>query len=149
MRFADTPEELIAAAEAVLGLEIRGHTVRQVMAVEKVAIERELYLSILLDRDAKRHVLLFSPRGGVDIEQTARVHPEQVCQAPDRPAARPVAGCRCVSGRQGGVYQRADKALGDLLTKLYACVRKNDCLLAEINPLAVQPDGDLSRWMQR
>ncbi len=143
VRFADTPEELIAAAEAVLGLEIRGHTVRQVMAVEKVAIERELYLSILLDRDAKRHVLLFSPRGGVDIEQTARVHPEQVCKLPIDPLLGLSPAAAAYLGGKAGFTREQTKQLGDLLTKLYACVRKNDCLLAEINPLAVQPDGDL------
>lgn len=143
VRFADTPEELLETAEAVLGLDIGGYTVRQVMAVEKVEIVRELYLSILLDRDAKHYTLLFSPQGGVDVEQTARARPEQVSRLPIDPLLGLSPAAAVYLGGKAGFTKEQTKQLGDILLRLYACVRQNDCLLAEINPLAVQPDGSL------
>src|SRR5208282_5488049 len=71
VRFANTPEEARAAATAILGLEFKGENVREVLLEEKLAIGRELYLSLTLDRTQRLPLLIVSAHGGVEIESVA------------------------------------------------------------------------------
>ncbi|EQD35503.1 succinyl-CoA synthetase (ADP-forming) beta subunit, partial [mine drainage metagenome] len=68
VRFANTPEEVRAAAQAILALEFKGERVREVLLEGKLAIGRELYVAITLDRSARVPILLTSSQGGVEIE---------------------------------------------------------------------------------
>lgn len=143
IRFAENAEELRKAAGAMLGMNIRGHIVREVMAVEKVEIAREFYLSVTLDRKSKCPRLVFSARGGVDIEQTAREEPESVVSLPVNPLIG-VGGydinyivSRC------GLDKDAGKKLGAVVRGLYALFMKYNLTLCEVNPLALTPSGEL------
>src|SRR5215210_5876415 len=75
VRFADTPAEAEAHAEAILALEIGGHMPRGVLVDSRVAVAREFYAGVTWDGTRKRPVLIFSDMGGIDIEQVAESHP--------------------------------------------------------------------------
>lgn len=143
IRFAETDEELLAACRAILGMTIKGHLVEKLMVVEKAEISQEWYLGILMDRLVKSPMVIFSPLGGMDIEETARTAPEKVLKV----AIDPMVGVkdylpRYLLSRSGLNLAGAD-ALFDLLKKLYSLFCAFDCTLVEINPLAIQADGRL------
>nr|MBA3415966.1 acetate--CoA ligase family protein [Chloroflexia bacterium] len=81
IKIAATPAETRVAAEAILGMDIKGHTVRKVLVAGGVEIAREFYLGVVLDRARRRHVVMASAEGGVDIEEVARQRPERIVRA--------------------------------------------------------------------
>lgn len=138
--FAETEEEARRAVGEILAMEIRGEAVRRVLLEERLDIDRELYLSLTLDRSARAPLLIASPDGGVDIEE---VPEERILRAPVPP----------LLGLQPYVLRRLTKAL-ELPRALHASVRETaealyrlfkeeDAELAEINPLVVTRDGRL------
>ena len=78
VKFADTPEEAAAHAEAILELEIGGHMPVGVLVDPKAEVEQEYYAAVLWDGRARRPMMLFSDMGGIDIEQVAEEHPDHV-----------------------------------------------------------------------
>jgi succinyl-CoA synthetase beta subunit len=117
--------------------------VDRLFIAEKAEILDECYLGLVLDRLSKRPMFLFSRAGGVDIEETARNHPEQVIRLP----FDPLAGYhdylpRYLAGKSGldAAYL---PAFTDLVKKMTALFTARDCTLLEINPLGLQADGAL------
>ncbi|MGI5877428.1 MAG: succinate--CoA ligase subunit beta [Christensenellales bacterium] len=140
--FAENAEELRARCASILGMTIRGHAVDRVLITARIACAAEWYLSILLDRTMKRPVAIFSPEGGVDIEQTARTAPERVA----RLAIDPFLGVRDYHARYllNSTGAHGDPAaLLPVLRRLYDVFVGYDCTLCEINPLAVTAEGGL------
>jgi len=78
VKLAGTPEEAARAAEAILGKSIKGITVRTVLVAPAASIAQEFYLGLILDRAAKAITVIASAEGGVEIEETARTHPEAI-----------------------------------------------------------------------
>src|SRR5947209_11532963 len=78
IQFGDTPEQARAAAQKVLGMDIKGLTVEKVLVTPKIAIAEEYYLGIVLDRASQAPVAIVSAAGGVDIEQVAEEAPEKI-----------------------------------------------------------------------
>lgn len=139
IRFAENEEELVAACNAIFGMDIKGHTVKKIMVKPKDEIGRELYLSITLDRGARRPVILFCPEGGMEIE----AHPEKVIRYPVDPTRGiPDYTARYLAGK-AGLNNDQFKELYALLVKLYKLFREYDCMLCEINPLAIDAEGHL------
>ena len=139
IKFAENEEELVAACSAIFGMDIKGHTVRKIMVKPKDEIGRELYLSITLDRGARRPVILFCPEGGMEIE----AHPEKVIKYPVDPTRGiPDYTARYLAGK-AGLNNDQFKELYALLVKLYKLFREYDCMLCEINPLAIDAEGHL------
>ena len=137
VRFASTPDEVRAAATAILGLEFKGEKVRELLLEEKLPIARELYLSITLDRSRRLPLLMASAQGGVEIESVADpaigktwVHPFAGLASYER---RQVAH---VLGLTGPLAASLDRLLGQLWTIFL----QEDAELVEINPLAVVGD---------
>src|SRR3990170_1825354 len=81
IKFAGTPEEAKAAAEAILSLEIRGQRPRCVLVEAKAAVAKEYFAAVTYDALAKLPVMIFSDMGGIDIEQVAEEHPEHIARA--------------------------------------------------------------------
>ena len=81
VKFADTPDEAAAHAEAILALEIGGHMPRGVLVDSRVAVKQEYYAGVTWDGTRKRPVLIFSDMGGIDIEEVAETHPDRVGRA--------------------------------------------------------------------
>ena len=138
VRFASTAAEAAEATRAILGMEFKGETVREVLLEEKLAIEKELYLSLTLDRSRRLPLLMASSSGGVEIENVpdgsiARVwvHPFAGLAAYEK---RNVAAALGVSGVRA-------RSLDRLLESLWRIFLTEDAELVEINPLAIVGEG--------
>ena len=140
VKLVSTPDEAAKAASEILGMEIKGLTVKQVLVEEQLAIKQEFYAGLIINsaQDVRGPVLMFSPEGGMDIESV----PE------DKIATLNVDVIKglmmhdtldmCVSmGVQGGAL----RPMADAVLKLYNAFRKNDCRALEINPLVLTEEG--------
>ncbi|WP_446034225.1 ADP-forming succinate--CoA ligase subunit beta [Streptomyces olivaceus] len=134
---AADPPAAEEAARHILGMDIKGHTVGTVMLAEPCDVEREFYVSYVLDRAAGRFVAVASAEGGTEIEQVAAERPEAVARIPVDPAA----------GVNTATAVRIADAAGlppqtvDTLVRLWQVLVREDALLVEVNPLARTADG--------
>jgi succinyl-CoA synthetase beta subunit len=141
IKLANSAEEVRTHARNILGMDIRGHTVRRLWIEHASDIKREYYASFTLDRGARKHLGMVSARGGVDIEQVAaedamaiaRCHIDPTDGLSDADAQQLV--------DQAGLDQEAKAGAVDILKKLYRCFVEGDADLVEINPLILTPDG--------
>lgn len=142
IKLAQTPDEAEARAAQILGMEIKGIPVRQVLVAEAVEIEREFYLGFVLDRAAQRVAVMASAEGGVEIEEVAREKPEAIVRA----AADPFLGLHDYQARAlaygMGLEGRQARAFVPIATTLYQVFVENDASLAEINPLVLTTAGE-------
>jgi succinyl-CoA synthetase beta subunit len=140
IKLADGPEEAYQRAREILSLSIKGLRVHKVLVTRAATIQRELYLSIVLDRSRKLPLIMLSGQGGVDIEEVARVAPGKIIRQPV-----PLEGLRLYQARALFKPLLGDGSLvaqaADVLLKLWRVYREGDCTLAEINPLAITPEG--------
>jgi succinyl-CoA synthetase beta subunit len=141
VKLAATPDEAEEKARAILGLTIAGLPVRKVLVTSAVDIASETYAAILVDRAAKRPLLMLSAAGGVDIEETAKTNPKAIVKI----TIDPVTGllpwqARAAMARIGRTGKEG-LALADILVRLYRVFWDEDASLAEINPLVVTRDG--------
>jgi succinyl-CoA synthetase beta subunit len=86
VKVAPTAEDAHAAAQAILGLDIKGHTVHRVMVAQGAAIDKEFYFSVLLDRANRNYLALCSYEGGMEIEQLAEERPDALARVAIDPA---------------------------------------------------------------
>ena len=143
IKLAQTPAQAEKLADEILGMEIEGLPVRQVLLDEASDIQQEIYLGIVIDRAARRPVMMASSEGGVEIEEVARTNPDAIKKV----AIDPFLGLRgyqtmALSKGIGlaGEHQRPfDRIARGLYESFVAC----DASLAEINPLIVTGAGDL------
>jgi len=144
VKLADTPDEAARAAEAILGMSIKGITVRTVLVAPAANIAKEFYLGLVLDRAAKAITVIASAEGGVEIEETARTHPEAVL----RLRLHPLIGLQEHNVRRVAFFLEIPPDLRrpfrQVLRGLYDAFVGTDADLAEINPLAVTEDGRLT-----
>ncbi len=143
VKLAKTPQEARDKAAAILGMQIKGITVKKVLVTVAADIAHEYYLGVVLDRAAKRVMLIGSAEGGVEIEETAKTNPEKII----RIAADPALGL--------GEYQARDLAFAmqipaelqrdfiKIVRGLYDAFIATDASLAEINPLVITDGGQL------
>ncbi len=140
VKLAHTPEEAAERARDILGLTIKGLPVRRVLVTRAADIERELYLAILLDRSRKLPLVMLSAAGGVDIEEVARTAPGKIVRQPlplDGPRPYQARALLKPLLRDGRLVAQG----AEILMKLWRVYCDGDCQLAEINPLAVTPEG--------
>ena len=143
VKVAKTPEEAEAHAEAILGMDIKGHTVHQVMIAQGAQIAEEYYFSILLDRANRTYLAMCSKEGGMDIEQLAVERPEALA----RIAVDPNVGiddAKATEIVQAAGFDEADQAkIADVLKTLWVVYRDEDATLVEVNPLVKTEQGDI------
>jgi succinyl-CoA synthetase beta subunit len=141
IKLAESPEEAEARAADILGMDIRGHTVRRLWIEEASAIAREYYASITFDRAAKRPLAMLSAVGGMDIEEVARTQPEALA----RRHADPLIGFQPHDARwlayRAGIDGEAVAGVVGILGTLYEAFVGLDAMLVEINPLVLTEDG--------
>jgi succinyl-CoA synthetase beta subunit len=143
VKFADTPEQVEELCGKMLGMDIRGFKAKELMIVEKADLEKEWYLSILLDRLSKSPLLIFSPLGGMDIEETARTNPGKIARVPLDPFRGVEDYAIEYAMDKTGADKQYKQALKDLVKKLFALFYKYCTMLVEINPLALDAFGNL------
>jgi succinyl-CoA synthetase beta subunit len=143
VKLARTPDEAEAHAEAILGLDIKGHTVRRVLVDPASNIRQEIYLGITNDRAARKPVIMCSAEGGMDIEEVNRVKPEAII----REHIDPLLGLRGyqINALATGIelpYQLW-RQFQKIALGLYNCYRASDATLCEINPLIITEEDEL------
>jgi succinyl-CoA synthetase beta subunit len=143
IKLADTPDEAEANAEAILGMDIKGHTVHRVWIEEASDIAKEYYASVTFDRGAKKPLVMLSAKGGVDIEEVAETDPDALA----RLHVDPLVGFQPHQARwlayHAGIDAEAIRGVTDILGKLYAGFIELDATLLEINPLILSGDGQV------
>jgi succinyl-CoA synthetase beta subunit len=135
VKYCADAEAARAAADAILGLDIKGHVVRTVLVEPASDIGEEYYLSVLHDRVSKGYKIIASVEGGVEIEQVNRTNPEKVVKADiDPTVGLDFEGAHDIL-RRTGLPDAVLDAAADLLVRLYAGFVESDATLFEVNPL--------------
>ncbi len=139
VKLAGSPQEAFEVGARILGMDIKGITVRKVLIGGAVDIEREYYLGAIIDRAQRRITLMASAEGGVEIEEVARQNPGAI----HRVTADPEMGLLAFQARSLGLaIGLRDPLLNQFVAiaqGLYATMKANDADLVEVNPLAVVP----------
>ena len=137
IKIARTASEAEAAAGQILGMDIKGHQVRQVMVTVGADITEEFYFSILLDRASGGYLALCSRQGGMDIEQIARDHPEALVtvQIDPRLGLDTATAAQIVDAAGFSAALREDVIT--VIQRLWAVFEGEDASLVEVNPLAL------------
>jgi succinyl-CoA synthetase beta subunit len=151
VKLSRSEEELRANAQAILGMQLvthqtgpRGQKVRRVLIEEGMDIRKELYLSMLVDRDSQSVVVLASTEGGMDIEEVAAHSPQKILRETVDPTVGllPFQALRLAKGlRVREVNPELVRPLGAMIGNLYRAFVGEDCSLLEINPLVLTGDG--------
>jgi succinyl-CoA synthetase beta subunit len=140
IKVAQNPEEVEQHASAILGMDIRGHTVHQLWIEEASDIAEEYYASIVFDRSAKKPLFMLSKEGGMDIEEVAERNPKAIA----RLHVDPLLGFQAFHGRrlayEAGLPADVIRPVGALLAKLYDAFIREEAMLVEVNPLVVLKD---------
>jgi succinyl-CoA synthetase beta subunit len=143
VKLAATPEEAAQRASEIIGLDIKGVTVRTVLVAPAADIATEFYLGLILDRSAKAVTVIASAEGGVEIEETARTNPDAILRLP----LDPLLGLQRFNVRQVsfflGIPEQLRSAFAETLKGLYDAFTGSDADLAEINPLVITAAGEL------
>ena len=144
IKLADGPDEAAQHAEAILGLDIRGHVVRKLWIEKASDIEREYYLSLTFDRGAKKALFMFTKEGGVDIEEVAAERPDALARLHVDPLEgfQPYQARRLIY-RAGIEDPNEQKQIAQIAERLYTAFVGTDAMLCEINPLIVTPEGEV------
>ena len=143
VKIARSPDEAAERAGDILGMDIKGHTVRTVMIAEGADIAEEYYFSLLLDRANRRYLAMCSKEGGMDIETLAVERPEALARVPvdplvgiDQAKADEIVAAAGFAGDDAAEIARVLQLLG----KVY---QAEDATLVEVNPLVKTGDGSI------
>jgi succinyl-CoA synthetase beta subunit len=141
IRIVNSDEEARSAASAILGMDIKGHRVNVVWIEHASDIAKEYYASITLDRPAKKHLVMVSAQGGVEIEEVAAVNPEAIVRLHVDPVdgLRPEDAATLVAS--ANIDPEAREGVVAILLALYRAYTEGDADLVEINPLVLTPAG--------
>jgi succinyl-CoA synthetase beta subunit len=126
-------------ARQILGMDIKGHTVRTVMIAQPVDIEAEFYVSYVLDRAAGTFLAIASAEGGMDIEEVAATRPEAVARIPVAPAE----GVTAAKAAEIAAAAGLPRETAPVLQELWQVLVREDALLVEVNPLVRTTAGDI------
>jgi len=138
IKSADNLNDAKEKFSKIMGMDIKGYTVRKVLAEEKVDIKKELYLSVTLDRSKRMPLIMTSVSGGMDIESVPdnEIFKEWV---------NPLIGIQSFHIRgiisKLGLEKEEGKEVAKVISKIYKLFREYDCELVEINPLIIKKDG--------
>lgn len=143
VKLADDPADARVKAEAILGMDIKGHTVHRVLVAEASDITDEYYVSFLLDRANRCFLAMASVAGGVDIEEVAATRPDELAMVRvdaidgvDETKAREIVAAAKFP------IEVADQVAA-ILVKLWAVLVAEDATLVEVNPLVLTPAGQV------
>jgi succinyl-CoA synthetase beta subunit len=141
VKVATDPDDTFAKAEAILGMDIKGHIVGKVMIAQAAPIKEEYYLAILLDRAAGTFLVMASVAGGMDIEQVAHETPEKLARVHVNPAKGVDLALAQSIAQQAQFPEAVQEQVAEVLVKLWACFVAEDATLVEVNPLVQTDDG--------
>ncbi len=143
IQLARTPDEAEEVAGHILGMDIKGLTVKKVLVDEAADIRSEIYLGAVLDRNARRVAIMASSEGGVEIEEVAAQTPEKIITV----HVHPLLGMQGYQARQLaygiGLPKEHISTFNKIAQSLYRAFVESDASLAEINPLVINGDNQL------
>ncbi len=143
VKLAETPDDVAVKAEAILGMDIKGHTVHRVLVTPASDIAEEYYFSFLLDRANRTFLAMASAEGGVEIEQLAVERPEALAKVP----VDPIAGVDLEKAREivaaAGFPEVVAEQAADVIVKLWDTFVAEDATLVEVNPLVRDPEDNV------
>jgi succinyl-CoA synthetase beta subunit len=143
VKLAQTPQEAEERTREIIGLDIKGITVRTVLVAPAADIAHEYYLGVILDRAAKAITIIASAEGGVEIEETAKTNPDAIMRLP----LHPLIGLQEHQSRRVafflGIPAELRRDFGRVMRGLFDAFVESDADLAEVNPLVVTDDGQL------
>ncbi|MET9373115.1 ADP-forming succinate--CoA ligase subunit beta [Streptomyces sp. NPDC003035] len=144
VKLAATPDEAVARATDILGMDIKGHTVHKVMIAETAPeILEEYYVSYLLDRTNRTFLAMASVAGGMDIEEVAATTPEKLAKVPvNANEGVSIEKAREIVAQAQFPAEVAEK-VAEVLVTLWKTFIAEDALLVEVNPLAKVASGDI------
>lgn len=143
VKVAPTAEDARSAAQAILGLDIKGHVVRRVMVAAGADIDMEFYFSVLLDRANRNYLVLCSYEGGMEIEQLAHERPEALARIAVNPAVGiDLAAAQAIAHEAHFPAHLVDR-VAPVFVKLYEVFTSEDATLVEVNPLVLTKSGDV------
>ncbi|MFF2520509.1 ADP-forming succinate--CoA ligase subunit beta [Streptomyces liangshanensis] len=137
VKFAADPAAAQLTARQILGMDIKGHTVRKVMLARPVDIEAEYYVSFVLDRAAGAFLAIASAEGGMEIEEVAATRPEAVA----RILVDPAEGVTPAKAAEIAEAAGLPAATAPVIQALYQVLVREDAVLVEVNPLVRTTDG--------
>jgi succinyl-CoA synthetase beta subunit len=141
VKVVHNPDDAFTAAEAILGLDIKGHVVKRVMVAQGARIAQEFYFSVLLDRANRSYLSLCSVEGGMEIEELAVERPEALAKIEVDPIAGIDLETATSIATAGGFPAELVEKVAPVLVKLYAVYAGEDATLVEVNPLVLTEDG--------
>lgn len=142
VKLARSAEEAAERAAAILGMGIKGHTVRSVLISEGTDIAEEYYFAILLDRAERDYLAMCSREGGMDIETLAAERPEALARVPIDPVAGLTAeAARRIVAAAGFEPGRTADGVAGVIERLWETLVAEDATLVEVNPLVLADDG--------
>jgi len=149
IKFCSNADDVREPAKAILGMRIAnaqnpaGEIAKRIWIERRLDIEKEMYLSITVDRASKRPIVIASATGGMDIEEVAHTSPAAIVKQTIDPSAGywPYIGRRIA--KEAGMPLAVMAQFSSLLGKLYELFFSAGAMLVEINPLAITKDGKL------
>jgi succinyl-CoA synthetase beta subunit len=141
VKLAQDAQDAREKAEAILGMDIKGHTVHQVMIAQAAPIAEEYYMAILLDRANRNFLVMASVAGGMEIEEVAHTQPEKLARVGIDPNVGISKEKALEIVRAGQFPADITNDVAEVLLKLWAAFVAEDATLMEINPLVKTDDG--------
>ncbi|MGH3548767.1 MAG: ADP-forming succinate--CoA ligase subunit beta [Pseudonocardiaceae bacterium] len=141
VQLADTPQEAQRKAAAILGMDIKGHTVHSVLVTPACDIAQEYYLSFVLDRTRRAFLAMASVQGGMEIEEVAATAPEALARVPVDPVVGVDARKAAEIVQTAGFPAEVAEAVADAALRLWDVVVAEDATLVEVNPLIRDTQG--------
>jgi succinyl-CoA synthetase beta subunit len=141
VKLAEGPADAYEKAQRILGMDIKGHTVHKVLIAEATDIKAEYYLSFLLDRANRTFMSICSVEGGVEIEEVAHTSPDAIARVPISPLTGVDHAKALEIIKAGRIPDEAAEQAAILAERLWATFTDEDATLAEVNPMALTPDG--------
>jgi succinyl-CoA synthetase beta subunit len=141
IKFADTPRDAKKVAKELLGITIKEERVNKILIEEKINIQSEFYISVVMDRSAKKPLIMASTEGGVDIEEVAKNTPQKIVKYHVNPLEEFMPYEARGIAKKMGVEDKMISKMGGFIWKLFNVFCKYDATIAEINPLVLTPEG--------
>ncbi len=141
VKLAESPDEAFEKAEAILGMDIKGHVAHKVLIAEASDIKSEYYLSFLLDRANRTFMSICTVDGGMEIEEIAHTNPDAIARIP----VSPLTGVNHEKALEiiqaGRIPAEAAEQAAVLAERLWAMFSDEDATLVEVNPMVLTPAG--------
>ena len=141
IKLVSNEEELLAAANEIMGMDIKNHVVKKLLIEEASDVQEEYYISFTLDRSKKQYLMLLSSKGGMDIEKVAEENPDDVIKVYIAPSIGIENSIVNEALLEAGIPKEYHDDLEKMISSLFNMFVDGDCDLVEVNPLAIVNEG--------